>query len=394
MGPTLTARPPATVVFAFLDFRDGGAQRLALRTCRHLDPAAFRPRLVCLRARGSLVDAAEDAGIPVTVLGRLMRPFDAGAIPALTHWLRSTGADIVHVPLYSRAAPYARLAARLAGVPLTVAHEHCRAAPPGRLRRLVDRLLAPGTQFIAVSQADRADLLAAGIPPAAIDVVYPGIELERFAPGDRAAARAALGLPAARPIVLVPARLHPMKRHIDLLAALPRLVAGVPDILVLCAGGGPLESALPALAQAAGWSDQIRFLGPRDDLPLLLAAADVVALASRAEGLPAALIEAQVAERAVVATDVGGVAEIVADGVTGRLVVPGAPEALADALIGMLTDAGNRGRMAARARELAVGRFGIEAATRRLETIYSRELARRKGTPCFGQALRPRMAVR
>jgi glycosyltransferase involved in cell wall biosynthesis len=394
MGPTLTARPPATVVYAFLDFRDGGAQRLALRTCRYLDPAAFRPRLVCLRARGPLVDAAEVAGIPVAVLGRLTRPFDAGAVLVLARWLRSVRADIIHVSLYSRAAPYARLAARLAGVPLTVAHEHCRAAPPGHLRRLVDRRLAPGTHFIAVSQADRADLLAAGIPPAAIDVVYPGIELDRFAPGDRVAARAALGLPAGRPIVLVPARLHPMKRHIDLLAAFPRLVAGVPDILVLCAGGGPLASALPALAQAAGWSDQIRFLGPRDDLPRLLAASDVVALASRAEGLPAALIEAQVAERAIVATAVGGVAEMVADGVTGRLVPPGAPEALADALIELLTDAEARGRMATRARDLAVGRFGIEAATRRLETIYSRELARRTGTPCLGHSLRPRMAAR
>lgn len=394
MGPTLTARPPATVVYAFLDFRDGGAQRLTLRTCRQLDPAAFRPRLVCLRARGEMVGAAEAAGIQVDVLGRLARPFDAGAVLVLARWLRSVRADIVHVSLYSRAAPYARLAARLAGVPLTVAHEHCRAAPPARLRRLVDRLLAPGTHFIAVSQADRADLLQAGIPPAAIDVVYPGIDLERFAPDDRAAARAALGLPPERPIVLVPARLHPMKRHVDLLAALPRLAAAVPDVLVLCAGGGPLSPTLPALAEAAGWSDQVRFLGPREDMPLLLAAADVVALPSRIEGLPAALIEAQVAGRAVVATAVGGVGEIVADGLTGRLVPPGTPEALADALIEVLTDPAARNRMTARAREIALGRFGIEAATRRIESIYTRELARRTGGHRFRIDLRPRLATR
>jgi len=372
-----SARPPATVVFAFLDFNDGGAQRLALRTCQHLDAARFRARLLCVRGRGSLVAAAEAAGVSVDVLGRLRRRHDFGAVVRLARYFRSVGADVVDVPLYSRASPYVRLAAKLAAVPLTVAHEHCRATPPTSARRWVDRLLAPGTRFVAVSAADRAALIAAGVAPSAVDVVYPGIDLDHFAPADRSAARASLGLPADRPIVLVPARLHPMKRHVDLLAALPSLRARLPGVLVLCAGDGPLAPVLPALARAAGLSEHVRFLGRRDDMPALFAAADVVALSSAVEGLPAVLIEAQAAERCVVATDVGGVRDVVADGDTGRLVPSGHPAALAGALADVLADPPGRAAMAERARRAANARFGIAAGTRRLEAIYASELARR-----------------
>ncbi len=377
MQPARGTAPPVTVVFAFLDMDDGGAQRLALRSARGLDPSAFRPRILCVRRRGGLVDAAEAAGIATTVLGRLERPFDAGAVVSIARWLRAAGAGVVHVSLYSRAAPYVRLAARLARVPLVVAHEHCRAAPPPRLRRWVDRALAPGTGFVAVSRADRDALVASGTPPAAVHVVYPGIDLAAFAPGDRAAARAALGWPADRPIVLVPARLHPMKRHVDLIAALPALAARVPDVWVVCAGGGPLARVLPALAAAAGVGAQVSFVGPRADMPMLMAAADVVALCSGVEGVPAALAEGQAAGRCVVATAVGGVPEVVADGVTGRLVPPRSPAALARVLADVLADPAARDAMARRARAAARARFDGAAATRALERVYRTELARR-----------------
>jgi len=384
------ARAPLTVVYAFLDFDDGGAQRLMLRVCRDLDPAGFRPRIVCLRRRGVLADAASGAGIPVHALGRLRRPFDLGAVPVLARWLRDARADVLHVSLYSRAAPYARLAARLAGVPLTVAHEHCRAVEPGRPRRWADRLLAPGTCFVAVSEADRSHLVRAGVSPAAVHVIHPGIDVDRFAPrgadpARRLAARAALGLDRDRPTVLVPARLHPMKRHVDLLAALPDLAARVPDVLVLCAGGGPLERALTALAASAGLAGHVRFLGSRDDMPDLLSAADAVALPSRAEGMPAALVEAMVAGRCVVATAVGGVPEIVADGATGRLVPPSDTAALARALAEVLADPAAREAMAARAGAWATGRFGMARATREMERIY-RTAGRRGHGPAIWRA--------
>lgn len=376
---------PATVAFSFLDFGEGGAQRLALDTMRQLDPDRFRPVLVCARGRGSLLPAARAAGIPVRCLGRLERGWDLGAVIALAGAYRALDARIVQVPLYSRVAPYARLAARLAGVRLTLLHEHSRPAPPRPLRRAADRALArllPRERYLAVSQADRAWLLDAGLPDSRIAVLHNGIDVERFAGADRAAARRASRLPAEAPILLVPARLHPQKRHVDLLAALAHLAPRLPDLQVLCAGDGPLRDRLEALARSAGLDDRVRFLGHREDLPTLLAAADLVVLPSRIEGLPLAILEAQASGRAVLATAVGGLPELIQDGRTGRLVPPGRPAALADAIASLLSDRPALEAMGARARAQARRRFRIQDQVRQLENLYTRwleDLAPRRG---------------
>ena len=280
------------------------------------------------------------------------------------------------MPLYSRASPYARLAARRAGVALVVCHEHCRAAPPTRSRRLVDRWLTDRrTRFIAVSEADRAWLLANGVRAHHIAVVTNGVDTTRFQPADRAAARAALGLAADAAILLVPARLEPRKDQVVLLAALSSLREAVPGAQVLFAGGGPLATVLPALAAATGLGQAVRFLGLRDDIPSLMAAADVVVLPSRMEGLPLAVLEAMACARPVVATAVGGVAEAVADGETGRLVPAGDPAALAAALAALLNDPDLAHAMGQQARQVALARFRIEAATERLMGLYDGWLA-------------------
>lgn len=388
-----------TIVYAFLDFGDGGAQRLTLTTWRHLDRSRFQPVLLCVRRAGALAAAAEAEGVPVRVLGRLARPFDVGAVPAIARALRELGADVVHVPLYSRASPYVRLAARLAGVRLVVAQEWSRPAAPSAVasaaRRQVDRwllALAPATRFIAVSEAHRTELIATGVAAGQVEVIYSGIDSERFdsAKWDRLAAREELGrmlrlvIEPDRPLVVVPARLHPMKGHADLLAAVRILSSRMPDVLVLCAGTGPLRRVLPALAEAAGLDRQVRFIGQWADMALLYAAADVVALSSRVEGLPSAMLEAFAARRAVVATDVGGVAEALTDGQTGLLVPPRRPAALAGALAELLSDPAARTALADRAYAHVQRAFQAEPATRRLEVLYERWWRELGGRPAAG----------
>jgi L-malate glycosyltransferase len=179
--------------------------------------------------------------------------------------------------------------------------------------------------------------------------------------------------------VLVPARLHPMKGHVDLLAALVTLRRHVPDVLVVCAGDGPLRAVLPALAQAAGLADNVRFLGQRSDMPALLGACDVVALPSHIEGLPSVIMEAFAAERAVVATDVGGVPEIVEDDATGWLVPPRVPHDLADALADALVHPTVRAARAARARQVVLDRFQAPDGARHLQAVYDRWMAETDG---------------
>lgn len=351
---------PRAVAFVHLDLGDGGAQRLSLLMARHLDPARYAARIVCLRGDGRLVASARDAGVPVAALGRLRRPRDAAAAPALARHLRRARVDVVHVPRYSRVVPYAALAAHLAGAPLLVVHDHVLYGPLGAARRLADAVLLRRARYVAVSEAVRRDLVAGGAPPGRIALVRAGIDVAGFAAGDRARGRRALGVPGVAPLVLVPARLHPMKGHVDLLAAWPRVLAAHPDAVLVCAGDGPLRQALPALAAAAGLAASVRFVGARDDLPDLLAAADVVALPSRVEGLPLALLEAAAAGRPTVATAVGGVPEAVEDGRTGRLVPPRDPRALAAALVASLGNPEARGRMGEAAAARASRDFGIE----------------------------------
>jgi glycosyltransferase involved in cell wall biosynthesis len=369
--PTMPFQP-VQLLYAFLDLQDGGAQRLTLAACRHLDRERFHPGVLCLRGGGALVSAAVRQGLPVHELHRLCRRRDWRAVPATARWLRAVGAQIVHVALYSRASPYARAA---------VAHEWCRPRPPAPARRLADRVLRPGTVFVAASQALRAELLASGLPEERVALVYSGIQTEAFAPGDRAAARAAAGLPPGRPMVLVPARLHPMKGHVDLLAALPYVRRRVPGVLVLCAGDGPLRDALPALAAAAGLDEHVVFAGQRHDMDRLLAACDVVALPSRVEGLPSAMLEALCAARPVVAAAVGGVPEVMAGGVGGWTVPPRSPDALAEALVSALSAPAEAAARARSGRAVVLERFRADQAARRLEAVYEHWLTRPAARP-------------
>ncbi len=366
---------PRGLVFGFLDLADAGAQRLTLVTCRHLDRERFRPVVLCARGEGSLVARARAEGWDVRTLGRLRRRFDLPAVAVLARELRELGCDILHVPLYSRASPYLRLAGRLAGVRLTVAHDWSQPAPPPLLRRLADALLDGGTRFVAASEAQRGELLGRGVPGGAIRVIHAGIEWADFGRESRSAARRELGWPEAARIVLVPARLQAVKGHADLLAALPRVRAAIPGLQVLCAGEGPLRATLAARADALDLGGTVQWLGWREEMPRLLAAADLVVLPSHVEGLPAALLEAFAARRAVVATAVGGVPEALTDGVEGRLVPARQPEALGAAILALLSDPARCEAMGAQGRRTVERRFDARTSTRKLEEAYEAWLA-------------------
>ena len=364
-----------TVVFGFLDLGEGGAQRLTLATCGALRGGRYRPVVLCARGDGSLVEAARARGLQVRALGRLRRPFDLAAVTLLAEELRALGADILHVSLYSRASPYFRLAAQLAGVPLTVVHDWSLPdwLPP--LRRSADRLLRGRTRFVAASRAQERDLRQAGVRPDAIAVVHAGVEVEHFAAGARQTTRAALGLEDGRPVALVPARLVAAKGHDDLISVLPAVLARAPRLMVLCAGDGPLAGRLAERLRGEGLAGSVRLLGHTEEMPDLLAAADFIVLPSRVEGLPSVVLEAFAAGRAVVATDAGGVREALTDGCEGRLVPVGDGAALAAAVAELATDPARRAAMAERGRARVERDFRLDRATRRLEAVYERWLA-------------------
>jgi len=237
--------------------------------------------------------------------------------------------------------------------------------------RRADGIIAPSS-----AAAQRLAELA-GLPADNIRLIPNGLDLERVEARTRAARRedirSALGFAPDQSLILFVSVLRPGKGHEVMLDALPQLRRDVPSARLVIVGSGERERELKAQARQAG--DAVVFLGTRDDVPELLAACDLVVLPSFAETHPVTLIEAAAAGKPVVATRVGGVAEIVDDGVTGILVPPGDPVALAMAAARILKDPTHARALGETARVLSRRRFSLDLHVDRTLSFWSQVMA-------------------
>lgn len=255
----------------------------------------------------------------------------------LMQWLRVRRIEIFHchagIAWEGHGGVYA---ARVAGVPVVFRTEHLPYFLLGDAagRRHHGYLVEELDCLIGVSEAV-GESFRAVVPREKLCVVRNGIALDsRHAASPNIPV--GLGLPAGSRVVLTVARLTEQKSHRDLLAAVPLVCARVPDAHFLWVGDGPMAVELRAWAQALGVAAHVHFLGGRRDVPELLAAAQLFVLASRFEGLPLALLEAMAAGLPAVGTNVCGIAEVIADGTTGRLVEAGAVRGMAAAITELL----------------------------------------------------------
>jgi glycosyltransferase involved in cell wall biosynthesis len=223
--------------------------------------------------------------------------------------------------------------------------------------------------LIAVSRAGRAGLEQVG--RAARPILVIPYSVEPLPPP------AALPAPRAGFVITCLARLAPQKGHAHLLEAVARVAREVPGARLLLAGEGPLRGELQAQAGRLGLNGRASFLGlvPRAALPDLLAQTDVVVLPSFWEGSPVALIEAMSAGKPIVASNVGGNPELVANGENGLIVPPGDPEALAQALLRLARDGALRERMGRLSRQ-RFERGGFSPAEVAAQTLRAYDLAR------------------
>jgi glycosyltransferase involved in cell wall biosynthesis len=352
---------------------------------RGLDPVRYDQRLLVGAVDAGESDylatrAADVAATVVAGLGRAPAPLDdLRALVTIGRAMAAFRPHVVHTHT-AKAGALGRAAARARRVPVVVHTFHGHLLHgyfgPARTRAVVaaERLAArASTALVAVGPQVRDDLLAAGVGrPSQYTVVPPGVGLGPLP--DRGAARLALGIDPGADVVLYVGRLTRVKRP-DRLVEVARLVhAARPGAVVVVAGDGDLAAATRAEAAALG--DAVRFLGWRDDLEALYAAADVVLLASDNEGTPVSLIEAAHAGRPVVATDVGSTRHVVEDGRTGVL-CPCDARALADAVLGLLGDPGRCAALSAAAVDHAAARFAAHRLVADTEALYERLLAAR-----------------
>ncbi len=289
--------------------------------------------------------------------------------------IRREKIDVVHANLYA-GETFGRLAAVLTGTPV-VTHKR---GMPFKSRKpqniLVDLLLnLCSSRIIVVNHAIRCQLQRLHhLPASRFSVIYPGIDSALWSRPDAravAALRCALGLDAKQVVTTV-GRLRPIKGQRYLLEAVPQILRECPDARFLFVGHGVEEAALRQQAEALGVDGATHFLGSRADVRELLAVSDVFVMPSLSEASPVALMEAAFCGVPSVATNVGGIPEIVREGETGLLVQPRDASAIASAVVDMLSDPHRRLRMSEAAVERARSAFDIASTVRRIEAEYER----------------------
>ena len=237
--------------------------------------------------------------------------------------------------------------------------------------------IAAVDRLITVSERQRRTYERIGVPRHLLQTVPNGIRPRGAGPGRRAA-RQALGLTATQPVVLTVGRLLVQKGQRHLVDAVPLLRERFPDVAAVILGQGQLHQALRLQAEQLGVSDVVHLPGHRPDARMLLDAADVFALPSRQEGMPLAAIEAMDAGLPVVASDVIGTSEVVADGDTGTLVRRGDADALAAGIGELLADERLREQYGAAGRRRFSDCFTSDLMAARTLAVYRDVLATRR----------------
>ena len=247
----------------------------------------------------------------------------------------------------------AAVAARSLGVPVVIRRGMGRSLRPMPHYRFLYGSL-PAQMVVNSEDTRRVQLESAPwLDPNRVSVIYNGIEVERFA----AASPAELGLPQPSIRIGYVGQFVPRKGLDTLSEAWPRIAASVGDAYLLLAGRGTLEGATRERLTAA---PRVRFLGFRQDVPALMAALDLLVHPAREEGIPNVIMEAMAAGKPVVSTAVGGIAELVREGVDGRLVSPDDPAALAQVVVELIQDPERSRRMGEQGREQVLRTCSLE----------------------------------
>ena len=380
---------PVRVLRAIARLNMGGPALHVAYLTAGLHERGYRTVLVAgnlARGEVSMSFVAERLGVRIVSIPQLSReisPFrDVIAAVRVARLVRHVRPQIVHTHT-AKAGAVGRLAALLAGSPRPVLvhtfHGHVLRGYFGPLktaafRRLEQALARHTDALVAVSPQVRDDLVALGVAlPERFVVIRLGIELERrvAAPaGARDETRRLLGVPPERFLVGWVGRMTGVKRTHDVLLALKTLRDNGVDAGLCLVGDGPDRESVEERAYDLGIARHCLYLGYQDDVASWYAALDAFILPSANEGTPVSAIEALAAGLPVVATRVGGVADVVRDGEDGYLVEPGDVDAMAAALARLARDPDLRGRIGASARDRVLARYAVDRLIGDVDRLY------------------------
>lgn len=372
------AQTPLRVLYLIDSFQMGGAERITAAFLPHFDPAEVTPLLCTLNQRKESPLIEQVRQFPRFNLGA-RRMIDPLAFVRLLTLSRREHIDLIHAQLQD-ATIFAALAHHLTGIPVVITRHVMgddettwRRSRRSQLERWAVQTSV--ARIIGVSKASAHQYQTmTGLPASRFVTVYNGIDLERFGTigGDKEALRTRLGLPVGVPLVTMVGVMRAGKGQDVCIQAAHAL----PNVHFALVGDGELRADLEA--QAADLRDRVHFLGQRLDIPDILRASDLFILPSDSEALPTVVLEAGASRLPVVASQVGGIPEIIEDGATGILIPPRRPDLLAEKIQWVIEHPEEARRMGEAASTRIRSIFSLPAQTAALTRLY-REVIEQRG---------------
>jgi glycosyltransferase involved in cell wall biosynthesis len=382
---SLNLHEPIRLLYVISSLEHGGAEHQVIELANRLNPQRFDVNVAVLEPHVPLAHLLRDRDRRLHVVEKRWK-FDTGVIRRLAKFMRAKQTQIVHAFLFD-AEMAARWAARSAGAPLVVSSERNSDYVMPRVHWLCKRVTRSWFDvMIANSEAGkRFNMRKLGINGERIDVIRNGIDTQRFQLQDKAAARKALDLPAHAPIVGMVATFKRQKNHGDFLRAAERLHNQYPDALFACIGepmranqqgAQTYHGEIVDLLDTLSVKSKCRFLGKRNDMPVVYNALDILVLPSTHEGTPNVLLEGMACGTPVVANDVSDNAQIAPDGKVGFIVQLGDVDALTERIGRLLENQTLRQTFSTAAREWVEHEFSMDKLIERTSRSYQRALLR------------------
>ncbi len=376
----MTMNPRTKIIYIITSTGIGGAEKILYQTVTGMDYNKYHVSTCSLKEKGEIARYLEKQGIAIHCLNMANKEGFAGwlsttvALVRLLFFLKKMKPTIVHSFLF-RANILARIAGYLTGVPIIISSIRVMGGEK-RYFHFIERITSfMVDHYIAVSESVKCYVMQKSkISDKNISVIYNGIDIKNHNYLSVKNVKMPFAVEEGDDILVTVGRLHKQKGHAYLLHAISKVVKEIPKIKLLIIGKGEEENKLKDLAKSLDLTNEIIFVGLRHDVKKLLSLARLFILPSLWEGMPNVLLEAMAAGKAVIATEVGGIPEVVVHGETGILVPPEDSDALAKSIKYLLQDEIKINKMGETGRVQVEKHFTIAKMLERTEILYQKLL--------------------